>query len=73
MLDISITKLLVVFVIAVCVVGPKRLPELAHFIGRCLRHFRQIRNSLTMEFTRQDAQSPRQEQAKLEQDHSQGG
>jgi sec-independent protein translocase protein TatA len=39
--QVGVTELLVVLVIALIVLGPKRLPEMARNLGRGLREFRQ--------------------------------
>ena len=40
MLDIGLQELLVIFVIALLVFGPRRLPELGRALGRAMREFR---------------------------------
>lgn len=44
------TELLVIFVIGLVVLGPKRLPELARSLGRSLAEFRRASNDLRREF-----------------------
>jgi len=44
------TELLVIFVIGLVVLGPKRLPELARSLGRSLAEFRRASNELRREF-----------------------
>jgi sec-independent protein translocase protein TatA len=39
--QVGVTELLVVLVIALIVLGPKRLPEMARNLGRGVREFRQ--------------------------------
>ena len=39
--QVGVTELLVVLVIALIVLGPKRLPEMARNLGRGLREFRE--------------------------------
>ncbi len=40
MLDVGLQELLLIFVIALLVFGPKRLPELGRALGRAMREFR---------------------------------
>lgn len=40
MLDIGLQELILIFVIALLVFGPKRLPELGRALGRAMREFR---------------------------------
>lgn len=42
MFDIGLQELLVIFLIALLVVGPKRLPEVGRTIARALREFRRV-------------------------------
>ena len=38
--SIGITELLIIFVVALVVIGPKRMPDLAKSLGRALRDFK---------------------------------
>jgi|GEM_PF-1195198 len=50
MFGVGPTELLVILVIALLVLGPKRLPELAHALGKGLAEFRRATSDLTSEF-----------------------
>jgi len=50
MFGVGPTELLVIFVVALLVLGPKRLPELAHTLGKGLAEFRKATSDLTSEF-----------------------
>jgi len=49
MFGISMPELLVVFVVALLVLGPKRLPEVARVLGRGLAEFRRATADITGE------------------------
>lgn len=44
------TELMVIFVIGLLVLGPKRLPELARSLGKTLAEFRRASNDMRREF-----------------------
>ena len=46
MLNIGTPELFVILVVALLVVGPQRLPELARTIGRGLREFRKMQDDV---------------------------
>lgn len=46
MLNVGPLELLVVLAVALIVVGPERLPELARSVGRALRQFREVQNEV---------------------------
>jgi Tat protein translocase TatB subunit len=48
---IGMTELMVIFVIGLVVLGPKRLPELARSLGRSLAEFRRASDDMRREFT----------------------
>ncbi len=50
MFGIGMTELMVIFVIGLLVLGPKRLPELARSLGRTLAEFRRASTDLREEF-----------------------
>ena len=50
MFGIGMTELMVIFVIGLVVLGPKRLPELARSLGKSLAEFRRASNDMRREF-----------------------
>ena len=50
MFGIGATELVVIFAIALIVLGPKRLPELARSLGRGIAEFRRASTDLQREF-----------------------
>ena len=46
MLNVGPLELLVVLAVALIVVGPERLPELARSVGRALRQFREVQDEV---------------------------
>jgi Tat protein translocase TatB subunit len=50
MFGIGMTELMVIFVIGLVVLGPKRLPEMARSLGRSLAEFRRASNDMRREF-----------------------
>ena len=50
MFGIGMTELMVIFVIGLVVLGPKRLPDLARSLGRSLAEFRRASNDMRREF-----------------------
>ena len=52
MFGIGPTELIVILVIALIVVGPERLPQLAGQVGKAIRDFRQMSGDVTGEFQR---------------------
>ena len=51
MFGIGMTELIVIFVIGLLVLGPKRLPEMARSLGRSMAEFRRASSDLRREFT----------------------
>ena len=49
MFGIGPTELIVILVIALIVVGPERLPQLAGQVGKAIRDFRQMSGDMTGE------------------------
>ncbi len=72
---IGMTELLVIFVIALLVIGPKKLPELARSLGKGLGEFKRatsdLRDSLELEETSTDLDDYFREAG--EEDESGGG
>ncbi len=52
MFGIGPTELIVVLVLALIIVGPERLPQLAGQVGKAIRDFRQMSGDVTGEFQR---------------------
>lgn len=52
MIEISFWKILVVLIVALIVLGPKRLPKLARSAGQFLSQLRVLVNSLQKEMTK---------------------
>lgn len=50
MFDIGLQELVVIFVIALIVFGPKRLPEIGRTVGKSLREFRRASQDLRQQF-----------------------
>ena len=50
MFGIGMTELLVIFVLALLLIGPKRLPEMARSLGRGLAEFRRASSDIRREF-----------------------
>jgi TatA/E family protein of Tat protein translocase len=67
------TELLVILVIGLLVLGPKKLPELARSLGRGLAEFRRASTDLRREFldvaeeTRLDRPAPETDESRAEQ------
>lgn len=68
MFGIGMPELLVIMVIALLVLGPKRLPEVARSLGRGMSEFRrassELRNTLTQSVEEPAKPDPRAEAAK---------
>ena len=60
MLNIGPQELIVIFIVALVVVGPQRLPELGRTIGKALREFRKIQDDVkdTIKFDLNDDPEP---------------
>lgn len=62
--NIGFTELLVIFIIALIVVGPRRLPEIGREIGKILSDLRKISQEFTTDLTR-ELEAPAKELADL--------
>jgi sec-independent protein translocase protein TatB len=62
MFGMSGTELVIIFVLALLLLGPHKLPDLARSLGRALRDFRRatedVRSSVESEFYRMDQPPP---------------
>lgn len=70
MFNIGFSEMMIIAVIALIVIGPKQLPELARTLGRLIGEFRKATDDLTGTFTgvRESAEKYVQEQTKSIQD-----
>ena len=63
-MNIGLPELLVIFVVALLVFGPKKLPELARSLGRGLQEFKrasnELRNTLDAEIRAEEFRSRQQ-------------
>ncbi len=57
-MGIGQTEILIIFVVVLLIFGPKRIPEVANFIGKTMRQFRkasqEIQDSINKELIRQE-------------------
>src|ERR687887_408732 len=58
MFGIGAEELIVIFIIALFVLGPERLPSLARDLGKAMRELRRASDELTEEFLRADQPRP---------------
>ncbi|MDF2867235.1 MAG: hypothetical protein K0S11_705 [Gammaproteobacteria bacterium] len=49
----SLSEILLILLVALIVLGPKRLPEVAYWLGRCMQWFNALRCKLQTEFNNQ--------------------
>ena len=63
MFGIGVPELLVIMVVALIVLGPKRLPEVAQALGRAFAEFRKATSDLSEELT--SARSALEEEVRL--------
>ena len=50
MFGVGIPELMVIFLVALVILGPKQLPEVAKFLGKALGEFRKATDDLSAEF-----------------------
>ena len=50
MFGVGIPELMVIFLVALVILGPKQLPEVAKFLGKALGEFRKATDELSAEF-----------------------
>lgn len=61
--SLGVTEMAVIFVIALLVFGPKRLPELGRSLGSAMREFRRSVNEIQRELEQADPVRPLKEEA----------
>lgn len=70
MFDVGFTELLVIFVVALLVVGPERLPDLARkvglYLGKMRRSFQSIKDEVEQELEIEAVKAQLKENAMLE-------
>lgn len=59
MFNLGFTEMAVIFVVALLVIGPQKLPELARNLGKSLAEFRRASNDLRRTIMEADAPAPR--------------
>jgi Tat protein translocase TatB subunit len=61
--NIGTAELLLIFVIALIVVGPRRLPEIGRSIGKIMNDLRKMSQELTMQMTQELEALPKELEA----------
>lgn len=68
MFGLGMQELLVILVVAVVIIGPKRLPEIARALGKGMREFRKATDEIKHNFTiDRDVYDPGPELKKIQQ------
>ncbi len=62
--NIGTAELLLIFVIALIVVGPRRLPEIAQSLGKIMRDLRKMSQEFTVDMMREVNAPAREDEAK---------
>jgi sec-independent protein translocase protein TatA len=56
--NIGPAELIVIFVVALLVFGPTKLPEIGRQVGKAIREFRRVQSSLTEDFKEAFSEEP---------------
>lgn len=77
MFGVGIPELVVIFLVALVILGPKQLPEVAKFLGKALGEFRKATDDISAEFNsaksmleeeiRQAERAAQEEKSRIEQ------
>lgn len=59
-------ELILIFIVALLIFGPKKLPEIGRSIGKAIREFKDHSNKLTEEFNFDDTSTSRKPAQKAE-------
>jgi len=65
---VGLPEMAVIFVIALVLFGPKKLPELGRMLGTAISHFRRVRNEMKATFDRELQGLERQGRSQKESD-----
>jgi sec-independent protein translocase protein TatA len=63
---VGLPEIAVIFVIALVLFGPKKLPELGRMLGTAISHFRHVRSEMTATFDRELRNLERQARSQRE-------
>ncbi len=70
MFGIGIPELIIILIVALLVVGPAKLPELARSMGKALGEFRRLADDVKETIEQEMAREPEKEEQKQTQDHA---